>query len=262
MSTKIHEGAKLEGVITIAEALSFIEDIRNQVTEILFEESATEIKTLACLINDLYSVGIDMFQPDENERKPLLAATLRYMTSDRNDDTEYSIAIGAVDKHVLAIPYFQNNTRCYEVFYNHPNVSRFGYWDNTDKDPEVSAKEWKLRGKLWDKLFNTQHIPARAMFVIVLQDKNHLIPLDRHMNTLPTLDDRIKSCASHIAWLEVTETLTETNKLNMYQCMLEVKKLQPTIMERIKDKLQPNLTLSDLEKPIPELIQKGESDGS
>jgi len=104
MSTKIHEGAKLEGVTTIVEALSFIEDIRNQVTEILFEESATEIKTLACLITDLYSVGIDMFQPDETERKPLLAATLRYMTSDRNEGTEYSIAIGAVDKHVLTIP--------------------------------------------------------------------------------------------------------------------------------------------------------------
>lgn len=258
MSTKIYDGAKLNGITTLAEAFSFIEEIRKPITEILFEESANEIKTLACLIYDLNSVGIDMFQPDETDRKPLLTATMRYMTSNRNEDTEYSIAVGTVDDHVLAIPFFQNNRKCHDIFFNHPKVSRFGYWTNTDKDPEVSNKEWKQRGELWDKLFSKQHIPARAMFVVVLEDKNHLIPLDRHMNTIPTLEQRINSCASHIAWLEVAETLSDTNDLSMYQCMLEVKKLQPGIVERIKDKLTPSLKLSDLEKPIPELLKKGE----
>ncbi len=252
MSFKVYTGSKLDGVSTLEEASNFVNSIRPKIRDIISKQAANDIKKLACLMYDLNTVGVEFFDENDSTRVPLLAATMRYIESSNKDrNTEYSVALAVVDGHTLAIPFFNDNKECYELFLNHPQVSNFAYWDNSDHDPNVSKKEWALRKRLWSKLFKDNSVPNQAMFIMVVGEFHYFIPLDQHMEGLPSLQSRIDACAGQMAWKEIFNTY-EINELSVSKMIGIARELTPQYIEQIKDKLNSNLKLTDLEKEIPE----------
>jgi hypothetical protein len=41
----------------------------------------------------------------------------------------------------------------YDVIQTTPGLREYGYWNNTDKPPKISAREWNRRRKVWDTIW-------------------------------------------------------------------------------------------------------------
>ena len=165
---------------------------------------------------DLPDFGLDMLDKDAGpeNRKPLLEATMRLFEEDRERETEYQLALGVADGHVLGYPFFPN-AKFNSVIFDHPQVTKFGYWNNTDPDEDASEEEWEERERLWDKVFENESVPNRAMLIVVLADKHHLIPTDQHMEDLPSVESREKAVANQLAWGEVTKEVYDPKAGNL-----------------------------------------------
>ena len=259
MSTKLYEGFRLKGVSSIEDALSFIDDIKEPIKERILSNMATEIKTLACLMYDLHGLGYDMFEESEDDRVPLLSATMRTLKNDPKHDESFSVGLTSVEGQVLGYPFFPENGYV-DIIFEHIDVERFGYWDNTDPDETVTKEEWEKRKRLWNKVFERDSIFNRSMFIITLADKRNMIPTDEHMKELPTMEQREKATANQLAWAEVAKNY-EPDLGKLYDLMVKVKEITPTHLEQVKGKLKEDITIKTLEQPLPQ-IKENNKDGS
>lgn len=259
MSWKIYEGIKIEGIETLQDAQDFIESLRKPITEILRNRIAKQVKQMACLIYDLHeSFGIDQFTDNDKERKPLLTATVKLIIEDYEEETEYSIGMVSVDGTILALPFFLNNKECLEFIIKQPQVSAFGYWDSIDPDENVSEKEWRLRKRLWTKAFKKENIPSRVMLMTVLANTRHMVPSDKQMRGLPSLQEREEACVNHIAMMRASP---EHEPEKGITALLRVANtLKDGVQKEVEGKLKKNLSLKDLEKELSKKEKNNESE--
>lgn len=260
MSWKIYEGIKIEGIETFQDAQDFIESLRKPITEILRKRIAKQVKQMACLIYDLHeSFNIDQFADKDKERIPLLTATVKLIIEDYEEETEYSIGMLSVDGTILALPFFLSNRECLEFIIEHPQVSAFGYWDNIDPDENVSEKEWKLRKRLWTKAFKEETIPSHVMMMTVLANTRHMVPSDKHMRGLPSLQEREEACVNHIAMMRASPDYGPEKGITAL--LRAANALKDSVRKEVEGKLKKNLSLKDLEKELPKKENNNESEG-
>jgi hypothetical protein len=68
-------------------------------------------------------------------------------------DFDVCIAIRNHKRRIYLIPYCDSLMRKTLDFLDQdPRLDDFAYWNNTDRKEEVSAREWKHRGKIWDEM--------------------------------------------------------------------------------------------------------------
>jgi hypothetical protein len=259
MSFKIYDGVKLEGITTLEEAQSFIEEIREAVIENVHRESAKQIKRVACLLYDQYHFNkIDGLCITETQRKPLLTATSRIQELNRElGNREYNIGIAFVDGYTLSLPFFQDKESI-TFLRSHPKVSFFGYWDNTDPDENASEEEWNLRGKLWSKVFVGHGIPAECMLMVRLIDVGYIIPEDKYMMDLPTIEEREETLSRTLA-METMGDWSPDKYGSLGEWNRQIKEKSDEHLEQIKGKLNTDLSMEDLGKSVPKLENNNDS---
>jgi hypothetical protein len=65
-------------------------------------------------------------------------------------DIECGFNMWIDEQYVYIIPIAQEK---FYRFFKKPNYAKnYCYWDNTDKDDRASSKDWRERGKIWEKL--------------------------------------------------------------------------------------------------------------
>jgi hypothetical protein len=259
MSFNVYNGAKIEGITSLKDVVTFIEKVRSIVIEEVHKDVARDIKRIACLFYDNYTFsGEDPFHKKDDVRKPLIVALTRIFEENRRRKDEYNLGITEVNGQVLALPFFPEE-KYNDMFFNIPNVVRFGYWDSSDKEDDVSTKEWNKRKKLWDKAFTVSSVPAESFMVVRLLDSQVLVPDDKFMDNdiFPSVEERERGLARFLAIAKNDEDLankeTDFNKVKK-----QINKDYEDILPQVMGKLTPTITLEILGQEIPIKEEKSE----
>lgn len=264
MSTKIYNGFMLNGVYTIQDMYNFVNSLRGPIKEAVYMDRAKEILSTATLIYDMYHVmGEDYFNPNEDERVPLLVASKRHVVLPKDESSNYDVAIGHVDGYTLGM-FFFDDRQSEQIILNHPAVTYFGYWDNTDPDDNTNEREWELRKELWGKLFEDSGYPSEVMFVQRILNNQYIMPEDTHMaDSLPSLTERrdavIRNVSFALAKKDAKDNILdgekddEASSLNFSDILSRAKDKHSVAKQAVPvEKFTENLTLATLSKNIPE----------
>lgn len=167
MSTKIYNGFKIDSN-DIFEVQNILMGHHEKVKEI------TENKTIEFLIRfAVEGLDKDTIEGKETKKNYLSEAGSSLMDRQREvKKSGYRDPVIDFEAEVVVIPY---EGKFYGIYYSqqdaflnnlleNPKVSEFGYWDNTERDDKVSAKEWKQRQKIWDGIFKDTSIPGEIGF--------------------------------------------------------------------------------------------------
>jgi len=97
-----------------------------------------------------------------------------------------------------------NDSRfCTNFFKAHSNARPLPYWDNTDPDPMVSEKNWKLREELWYAALPGAGVPAECGLLVATKDPVMYLWNREEIPTFPSQMSRAKTMATdyliHIA---------------------------------------------------------------
>lgn len=90
-----------------------------------------------------------------------------------------------------------------------PFVERYGYWDNTDPDEDVSARQWRQRGKDWLEVLPWGSAPSdRCMTLVMFNDSMPMPASDEVVATLiPPVEGRLARAAANQHINEVYKAL-------------------------------------------------------
>lgn len=160
MSTKIYYGFQFKDHSLIDEAFDTLRAIRPKF-----------VKYAGQLFNDVVVRNATFLYDKEeslNYRSPLTHA--QFELSDRLSkkenvyigNYESEILVGKV--HNLILGYYNLPNELIKLFKKEKFFKEYGYWNNTDKLPRVSNKEWKIRGTNWDAMFNGEFYLHKSMF--------------------------------------------------------------------------------------------------
>lgn len=265
MSMKIFNGVKLSGMESMTKVMEFVSEVRTGIRDEVHKHRAHEIKTMACVIYDMYhSVGEDIIDPEETTRVPLLLAVNRIMEvaqSNANGKEEYSLCFSTYKGTTYCIPYFFHQP-ILDVVFAHPKVTRFPYWDNSDKDETVTDAQWDKRKEVWNHILEISGVPAESMLTVKLMDAGLLIPDDDFMEDVPSVAERETQLGRILAFKRAESELTEegVDYSNRISLLIErVEKVHEEVDSEIKGRLKP-ITMEDLGEEIPQ-PEQGEDIG-
>jgi hypothetical protein len=133
-------------------------------------------------------------------------------------------------RHSLA-RLFTENTNVRKAFEDHPLITPYPYWDNTDKPDEIPEAEWDKRAKDWDRIIGYEPA-ATCMFSIEVFGKYQTTDM-----ALPN-----------------TETLQKMFPIeNRIKALLNAAPLTPKEIQEFREKLQATIkpiTVEDLQKGL------------
>lgn len=64
-------------------------------------------------------------------------------------DYNYRFMVRRAGNFFLCMP--TDNHQKFDFLKKIPHLEEYGYWDNTDQPEGISRKDWKARGRFWDK---------------------------------------------------------------------------------------------------------------
>lgn len=249
----MYDGVKIEGVSSIIEAFDFLVSFREGMKDIVQENKAKTIKTVACLLYDQYHAGdTDAFEAHDTHRIPLFTAMQRLREIDKGQNTEYTIGLRAIGEHIVAIPFLQDKLS-YNLFMGDPRVTPWGYWDNVDPDETASEEEWELREKIWEEVFEGDGVPSESLLMVRMFDANHIIPEDKYMQEMPTVEEREKALSNTLGMDAEHREAEATEKEDRRPTVAwkRSQELAKEILPTIQGKLNADLTLHNLEQTVP-----------
>lgn len=145
-------------------------------------------------ITDNGEESTPFFYAEHNLRKEILEIE---KTGLRNHwiDFETYLTLFPYKKKIYGIIYTEQNKIKNIWFNNKKFVKRYGYWNNTDPEDNISAKEWKEREMIWDKvLSNFNYTPSMNGFLVECTAKWYTYDihnLDEIVKRIPKFEDRV-----------------------------------------------------------------------
>jgi hypothetical protein len=199
MSTKIYNGFKID-TNDICEVQNILMAHHTEVKEI------TENKTIEFLIKSAVNgLDKDTIHKKDTNKNYLSEAGSDLLDRQREvrktQERDPQIDFGA---EIVVIPfegkfygiYYTEHDEFLKKLLDHPKVSEYGYWDNTDRPDEVSARDWKKREKIWDGIFEGKEVPCEIGFS---KKFNSYVPypkietiVEKWEQFCPTFESRIK----------------------------------------------------------------------
>lgn len=130
----------------------------------------------------------------------------------------------------------------------------FDYWDNTDRDDAVSAREWRFRKKTWDAILHKDSRPSQCGVTFEVLPNHYRIRPKVLLDHVPSLEERANQLAldrlietklntsfdntqTRVVWSEYFQTLdwikTDEGRKAKQEMVDRVMLLLPTIDEGI-----------------------------
>ena len=69
----------------------------------------------------------------------------------------------------------------YKMFVDNPNFQYYGYWNNSDREEEVSEEEWDERARIYDSIFEENGIPNQVGLVYELSSRANISKIARQV---------------------------------------------------------------------------------
>lgn len=94
-----------------------------------------------------------------------------------------------------------------ELWSNKKFVKGYGYWNNTDPEDNVTDKEWKERGEIWDKILSDDNglhgIPSMNGYTVECTGKFYTYDiqnLDEIIKRIPSFNHRVNRIAQNLVF--------------------------------------------------------------
>lgn len=210
MSIKIFNGYRIEKM-SVEELVEFTKRIR---LEMLENRKELALKSIGCIIasdiDQLTLFGLSKFKEeldDESETllNPMNRAyrliqkryedSLKTNKSDPLVDFDTNLIIVPHEDYYLALLYTEQDSFA-DIFLNQPEVSYYGYWNNSDKDDDVSEADWEKRKLDWESVFSSYQSPNEVGMNIALikgMIGRFDINTDEVLQELTSFEDRLQS---------------------------------------------------------------------
>lgn len=230
MSTKIYEGRKLVYPMSAVELLDYAHNLNAKIIEKCVElQSRIFIKDAVELADRLWLFGYERLQQDleaEHIRigSPISIAASRMemkwweseKTGQRDPryDLSFEVGLYPMDDGVLVLPFAEQQAYL-DILDEHPDMIRYGYWNNTDHPDNISDEEWDKRASDWDwrdnPLGRDSYTPANSMLLVrpnlsIMKYrcfKDGTGPfLERMKGSAPTMQKRREDIILELLWRE------------------------------------------------------------
>lgn len=205
MSTKIYTGFRFRTNDIFA--------IQRLVAEWRVELAAIHRRELAALLAGMCAETIDRNainaernagkNPFREARKEIRTRQKEVLGSGHRDpevDFDFEIAILPHDGRVYGMV-FSERSHWVDRWMEKEGIEDFAYWDNTDRPDDLSAKDWKARGRVWDGILraNAAGTPGMSGFSAQCTDRMLQPRLEEVMESIPTLEARVAARARETA---------------------------------------------------------------
>ena len=241
MSIKIYEGLKTD-ITDIYRLNKLFQNYKSIILEEFHQEVLRNIGKTMARRHDRYVFG---FEDEEPELRPMkimyhIADRCREAQSkgERDPEFDYSCHVRYYPSTNKILMLVSAEKRFYYYsLRDMPEVSKYGYWDSTDKDEEVSDSEWEQSRKDWDVvrdqfplsflLFDSYEFPFNHRR---LSDAEDYIPSDEY---------RARGIASDLAIKRRFEGVVKPNaqEIVRYATSKEFLEYRQEILEEVKDRL-------------------------
>lgn len=257
MSWRIYTGFKLQSVTSVSHLESFLNDLRRDITAATRVEMAEHILTSATGVYDAYtSFGLI---PYKTPITPLHDATVDWMRTYMSGGTladynELSISYCAFEGTVYGVDYLLT-VPTKKIFYGHPQVIKYDWFDSTDKPDDVPNSEWKERKRVWTAIFADTPSPALRMSNAVLVQRSQCIPEDKEMEkSMLTMEAREEACAAAMAsarsHIRLVEDFGENGPERPDHVIKYNQEEYRKALIEVKGKLTSSVTMENLSTPI------------
>lgn len=226
MSLKIYNGYKLK-LKTFKEINDFVLDFREKVNLFTKEEYTNLVlKRLIRALDDSKLINKELFEKrhlDEETFENLKDSRIithicRELekefkeikaTGIRNNYIDFNCEIVLIPDHneILAMLYTEKE-KIIDIFKSYEFVKEFGYWNNVDKEDNVSHREWNDRKEVWERIFAGYKAPNEVGTAIIINEQlpNYFkLNLKSKLNSIKTTEERANKLAK-------SETINEVLK--------------------------------------------------
>lgn len=221
--------------------------------------AALGIEAKNLLKQEMFGMAVDAF-----DRRTVILAGLS--SDSRTDDTcfmsssfrkltkrdgwlDSSIAIHEFEGRYYG-RFFSQRPELRRLFHESRLIAPFGFWDNTDKDPDVPDEEWEERRRVWYGIDRDRKDGLSNILEANLTLTSHLVHTsigrDEIAAFLPDLDTRV---ATQVRDLVLAIAVTDPADFGQISTILDrCASGQMPIAQRLTDIVKPLL------KPVPEAI--------
>jgi hypothetical protein len=204
MSIKIYNGRKLKKELSLNQLNSFCDNLSKKVEELQREEALLYVignserfldnKILDRLLSlegdferecSLFSRFTDQLR--EMQKNPLFKDYFNYEVSFHF----YPLKNKTLMLHFCSSSLSKKIDSLVEL-----KTDFYGYWNSSDRDEEITLKEWNTRGRDWDKALKPDYVPSRHGLsrTVCYNEYNALIKLFHNKEQLKTLIDKLATC--------------------------------------------------------------------
>lgn len=151
-------------------------------------------------------------------------------------------------KRVIGI-LFCDNKELLETFYSMPEIEEYAYFNNSDTPEEISQEDWNYRGKVWDKLFETNMTANKTMFSYdIIGEKEicrdpKITQEDVDKYNIP-FQDRVEGAVRH--QLLKNKTFSNLDGYSEFMRRPDTIEAKERLTPVIESRLNRNITLNDL----------------
>jgi hypothetical protein len=163
MSTHIYNGYRLD--LGGESLLTFVGRLRGELDPVYVDLYTTTVVGIATQMADALLLGDELYAKEKGpllSHRPLFCAS-RVLdeakrdidsTGKRNPALDFSCSVTFLedDGNIYALLFTEKN-EYRSVFEAMVEVTAYGYWNNTDRDPDVSEDEWDERRLTWERLY-------------------------------------------------------------------------------------------------------------
>lgn len=285
MSIKIYSGALLERDLSLLDVRAMALKIRPVFDAHVEEKQTQMISRIAVRAHDNALSGTFEMTEDVTDYSCPAGEGFNRLSELRDEHKKDIAGWLPMDFEAVLIPIGRGKTLILpygdrdlsQKFLEMTGARPYGYWDNTDPDEDVSAKEWRQREKDWKKAFGPKMAmtPSEAGTTIQLVSNKYSswwVPeiSDLESSISSSLEHSIPSRAARIA-LDLARQehfrnrLPEPSNSLMARSIREFEKAakESPLLEQIStmaaavECMLGPLTEADLRKPVKELIAAG-----
>ena len=170
MSTKIYNGFRYIGGNGLFGCYQSFDGIRDKIDDMAALKCVKFLAETSADIIDRITLSMpDRAHSNGSSKAPLWQACAEWdfrrsrldeilnapMLLDPSVDTSFKVSLFPLsNKTILGIPYI-NDWEWESWFFKKPFISKYGYWNSTDRPDAVGSREWKMRQRRWDIAFKS-----------------------------------------------------------------------------------------------------------
>lgn len=113
---------------------------------------------------------------------------------DLSVDVDFSVCLMPYGKSIYGIVFTEHRDWA-DLLLGQPWAEPFDYWNNTDRDPSLTARQWAQRRRVWDAILKKDSRPSQCGVTFEILPKHYRVPVEEILALVPPLEQRAHALA-------------------------------------------------------------------